>query len=154
MRHDSHMKHCCVPGLGLGSGFVTSLLKEHNSSPFISSLQRRHSLTRNSQVWIETRWFRTCLPTLCYHHWAPQKEWLVKPRWVFPCVPGGKAGVNGGLRGDCHCGGFTTLLSGSTLPEAEGGQDCWELVCRIHLAQTSLSFRKGIFKNYKNNWTL
>lgn len=108
--------------------------------PFISLLPCRRSPRCEL---FETRWFRTRLPTLCCHHCASQKELLVKAHLVLPvCQEEGRC--EGWLRGDCHCGSFTALPSGSTVPEAEGRQGCWELSVGF-IWHTLLSVSEKVF---------
>lgn len=138
---------CCVPGLGLGGGSVTSLLEKHNSSPsiYFSFASPRCEL-------FESRWFlrspHTLLPPLVFTAEIVGKSSLGVPR-----VPGGKADVEGGLRGDCHCR-VSQLCLWDPRYRGWGQTGLLGTVCRVHLEQASLTFRKGIFKNHKNNWTL
>lgn len=67
---------------------------------------------------------------------------------------GRKRDANHGLRGDWHWVGFVTTLSGYKLLETEGEEVCWEVVCRVHVAENSLHFRKSVFNNYNKNRTL
>lgn len=131
-----------------GHWLGSSLLKEHNSSPFISLLPRRHSPRCELS---ETRWFQTHLPALCYHHWASQEELLVKPHWVFPACQEERQVLG--------------VASEGTVTAGVSQLCCWDPTHwrqRVELLGTVLefirhrllSFRKGIFKKYKNNWTL
>lgn len=141
-----NVRHYCVPGLGLGCDSVASLLERAQ----LLSLHFSFAMQTQPQVWniwdqmISDTSPHTLLPQLGFTEGI-----LGKCPLGVPCVPG----VRGGLRGDGTVG-VLQLCCGIHGTRGWGGTGLLGTLSGVHLEHTSLSFRKGIFKNYKNNGTV